>query len=332
MRNPFLNLSRREQREIIIEVSVRAGIPPFYVEKDFWVCYVLHILFSNEPLKSGLVFRGGTSLSKAWHLINRFSEDIDLSFNATLIPVNDTPAESGLSVKEQRLRFQELRSFTRQKIREFVIPALTHTDWHLSDKLEHERDPFTVELLYPGHSFDIPGSYHRPVVKIECSGRAEGWPVEEKSITSFIAEQFPVLAPEMETRVLAVHPARTFLEKLALLHEQNNRPNAFEIPLGQSRHLFDVWMLSRSPEIQQYFEIERLMERVIAHRRAYFAYGWINYDTLNLGNLQICPDESNRPGWEHDYERMRPMFAGFAPAFEVLMADLEALESSFKQR
>src|SRR6056297_1328166 len=80
----FLTRTRDERNEIITECGARLGTPTVIVEKDFWVCWMLGVLFQSSFADS-LVFKGGTSLSKVFGAINRFSEDIDLSVSTEFL-------------------------------------------------------------------------------------------------------------------------------------------------------------------------------------------------------------------------------------------------------
>ena len=177
----IIELSVDDRRDVFNEAGVQLGLPPFYVEKDYWVCWVLRLMFGHETMGPHLTFRGGTSLSKGWDLIKRFSEDIDVAMSRDWVDP-DLPdlGEQGISTAQRDRQLRRLRGACRKAIRDDLVPLLEAEAAELGDgasvvvvALENARDPFVIELHYPKGGMEIPGDYSRAVVKIELSGRAE---------------------------------------------------------------------------------------------------------------------------------------------------------------
>ncbi|NCP84546.1 MAG: nucleotidyl transferase AbiEii/AbiGii toxin family protein [Bacteroidetes bacterium] len=255
--NSFIQLSDDERRSVFIETGIQMGIPPFYVEKDFWVCWVLLNLFNSDKLSDKLVFRGGTSLSKAWNCIERFSEDIDLSLIPDKSFFSDNPIDSEISGMERERRFQRLRKASRSILHEQLIPLLNQTisnsgiEVKLNEQIDLDRDPFVIELIYPSLGFDIPGSYHHNAVKLEISSRAVSLPMEEKIIRPFISDVLLKSFINSIIRIPTVHPIRTFWGKAWILYEHHNRKGQHLPALNQSRHIYDLHQLWRNLELKK---------------------------------------------------------------------------------
>ena len=227
--NQILRLPADERGQVFAEAGAMLGLPAFYVEKDFWVCWALEVLFKNERIGEHLTFRGGTSLSKGWGLIDRFSEDIDLGISRQWVaPELPDIEEQSISKAKRHSLLKRLRSACREAVREEVFPLLDAE----ADKLgygaqarlveiDQARDPFIIEFEYPRVDLEMTGDYHRHLLKIEFSGRADSWPQADRPIGPYVADVFPMLGPWHALEIACVTPARTFWEKASLLHEKH---------------------------------------------------------------------------------------------------------------
>jgi hypothetical protein len=325
-------LSARDRRDLYTETGVRMGLPPFHVEKDFWVCWTLSTLFTDKEVGPHLTFRGGTSLSKCWGLIDRFSEDIDLSIARDWFPNAKSPAEAGITKSEREKRLKALRDECRTMIADVFCPMLERAASALPEtvKIEVEpldkaRDPFCIHLHYPSTGMNPPADYNRAAVKIELSGRAEGWPMELRAISPYAAQQFPNLDSDSTLTLSCVRPERTFWEKAALIHEQNVRPGDKALAPRQARHLYDLARLW--PAVRDAEGLHSLFDGVVAHRKGFFDYHWVDYDTLCRSSLQLIPPDARLPEWRADYDAMKTMFFSHSPDFGEILASLEGIQS-----
>ncbi|MBN9690750.1 MAG: nucleotidyl transferase AbiEii/AbiGii toxin family protein [Verrucomicrobia bacterium] len=331
--NGIARLPAKDRRQLFVEAGARRGLPPFHVEKDFWVCWVLGVLFGDADAGSHLTFRGGTSLSKAWGIIERFSEDIDISMSRPWLGNSKDPAENGLISAERERRLKALRDDCREAIRSRIHPLLENAAGTLQDvfhlevePLDKARDPFCLHFHYPTTQLAAPSDYNRPAVKVELSGRAEGWPMEPRTIRPYVAEEFPNVAGPCELMLSCVHPARTFWEKAALVHEHNSRPEAKPLSPAQARHLYDLNRLWTEAAVAQAGGFRELFTGVKAHRAAFFAYNWVDYSSLIPSTLCLRPRDERLAEWRNDYARMRPMFFSDPPSFDLLVSGLETIE------
>ncbi len=332
--NAVAQLSPSGRRDLFIETGARAGLPPFHVEKDFWVCWALAVLFNDGGVGPNLVFRGGTSLAKAWRLIDRFSEDVDLAMSRAWIGDLPDAGEPGLTGSERKRRQSVLRHGCRLRITEQLLPALQAAAAKLREPavivvepLEEARDPFCVHFQYPGTGLQPPADYNRAVVKIELSGRADGWPMERRTVRPYVMDQFPKVTGDLTLALTCVRPERTFWEKAALIHERNTRPDDRPLEARQARHLSDLVRLWQTG-LAETEGFAALFDGVKAHRRGFFEYSWVNYETLAPGALRLVPPEGRLAAWRADYRGMRSMFPGEPVSFEELVAELRIIEQS----
>jgi Nucleotidyl transferase AbiEii toxin, Type IV TA system len=204
--NCFLALPDSEKSAVFRAVGESMGIPAGYVEKDFWVCWMLDVLFSSPELSPHLVFRGGTSLSKAYQAIHRFSEDIDLSISRDWLGVTpETDPALAENASQSQARQKQLRQLTRDKLTRAVIPvieaALANAPFDSStativaegesEPFDKSRDPYCIYFTYPSLAGAMPAGYISARVKLEFSARAEGIPEETRSVQSFAAQHYP---------------------------------------------------------------------------------------------------------------------------------------------
>ena len=216
------------------------------MEKDFWVWLMLRELFALPKYGDHLTFKGGTSLSKAWGLIDRFSEDIDLTVERGILGFGgDQGPEGAKSRKEQQRRIERLKLACREMISAQIAPALNarlrellaaNESWSLTAD-DDDPDGQTLLFAYPRVAEAAP-SYLMPVVKLEFGARADPWPVEPRTVTSIVSEVFPALMETPACTVRALRPERTFWEKVMLLHEETFRPLSETRRPRMARHYY----------------------------------------------------------------------------------------------
>lgn len=334
----FREMPEDRRRLICEQTAARTGLFEASVEKDFWVCWILEKLFTLSEWGEAITFKGGTSLSKGWKLIERFSEDVDIVIDRAALGFggSDSP-EKAPSQKQTRKRLDALREAAQKAIAESISPALEQAiraelpdgDWQL---IEDEDDPDGQTLLfaYPTAFPDHP-EYLRQVVKIEMGARSDTDPSEQVEISPIIAETFPELMPGSAFPVRCVDPVRTFWEKAMLLHEETYRPpDRRKQKTGLARHYYDLYRLIQGGYGEKAAQDLSLFERIAAHRRVYFRYGWLDYATLSPGRLRIVPLEDQMAAWRQDYRNMQSeMFYGEVPAFEEIIETVREFQDSF---
>ena len=325
----FIAMPEERRRLVCTETGAKMNLFEIAVEKDFWVCWTLHKLFGLPEWGEHLTFKGGTSLSKCWNLIDRFSEDIDIVIDRRALGFGgDNALERAASRKQTKKHLKALKAACRQCISDRIYPALIDvisSDLREALQWTLEPDPDDLEgqtlLLFYPTAFPEQAAYLRRAVKIEMGARSDTNPAESIEIKPYISDAFPDLLLESGTNVRAVVPRRTFWEKAMLLHEKTFRPEANKRHrAGMARHYYDLYRLIQAGIGNQSAQDLDLFYRIVAHRQVFFRYTWLDYSTMNLGQLRLLPAEADRPAWQADYEGMRKeMFYGDVPTFEEIL-------------
>jgi hypothetical protein len=333
----FAKLSAANRKTYFDETAARRNSTGTAIEKDFWVCWCLKRLFELSDVPE-LRFKGGTSLSKVFGLISRFSEDIDISLDRTALGFSGDRdlANPALSGSQRRRLDEELRAAIENVVMEVILPklqegfgAILGTDgWTLaaSDEANEEMTlvfNYPVAVKYEG--------YLRPQIKIEF-GRGDQQPSQRHRIGPYAAEEFPgaFVTPDVEIAVLDCE--RTFWEKVTLLHAENHRPDLSRVKPRMSRHWSDVAVMS----VNDKFTDEKLgldlLRLVIEFKKTYFASSWAQYETAVPGTLSIVPNEALEKILRGDYKDMREMFWDTPISFDEVLGQLKTLEDRINGR
>ncbi len=333
----YLALAPDDQRMACQQAEAQLRLRAASIEKDFWVCWTLRELFNLPDWGPHLTFKGGTSLSKAWQLINRFSEDIDIVIDRDHLGFSgEHSPEQAPSRKKQRAAIDALRAAAQEQIRTSLHPSLQRiiaaklppgANWRLEPDPD-DTDQQTLLFYYP--TVFGAGDYVSPRVKIELGARSDIDPAEQPEIEPYLAQPFPDLLKPARFAVRAVAPRRTFWEKVMLLHEESYRPAGKKRAARLSRHYYDVYCLIKCGIAEQALADAGLFGRISAHRAVFFRYSWMDYGTLKPGSLRLMPLRDQFSEWQSDYERMREtMFFGEAPAFLEILMEIEKFERRF---
>lgn len=320
--------------EVFIETANRRGISPLVVEKDFWMCWTLGKLFENPEETPSFLFKGGTSLSKVFRAIQRFSEDIDVSINRHDLGFEDRrdPALAPTSNQQKKL-LAELEQAKIRHIHAKLVPQLKErfagaldeqSEWSL------EIDPANsdkVVFVYPAVSLEqdaTPDSYIRREVLLELGARSDHWPARVHEIQPYAAEEFPSEFRQPAVTVKTLDAERTFWEKITILHAMfhHSRPNSFRA----SRHYYDVHMMAHGPICTRALENLKLLEQVAAHKKLFFRSAQANYDLARPGTLRLQAHDTLAALLKRDYDRMTEMFFDDPPPFDAITETLMALE------
>lgn len=330
-----------EDREALFNQTATAkGISPEIVEKDFWVCWILHQVFQFKPFPR-LIFKGGTSLSKAFGIIQRFSEDIDLVINRHELGFNDEndPANQQRTKLRDRT-IEKLKSSCRNVIADEFLPKLEvrlrsligEQDWTL-DIDPDAPDGDTVEFKYPaGIPHSLAKGYIKRAVRLELGCRSDQVPSEEAGVTPYAAEVFPEQFKVREAKVNAISPERTFWEKATILHREYYRVEAGK-PVSERifRHYHDVQVISKHPRGHRALDDLALLEQVAVHKQHFFREGAPHYELAKKGTLRLAPSPRIEEALRRDFEKMREMYFGQEPDFDAVIKDIRLLEEVFNR-
>lgn len=330
-------MSQARRRDLCNEAGHLLGLSGGSVEKDFWVCWLLRRLFALPALGSHLTFKGGTSLSKGWKLIQRFSEDLDVVIDRHIWGFTGAAApETAPSQKQRAKRLDLLLVASQRYVRDVIAPELER-DLHASPLLPgtwrlvlDADDPDAQTLLFEYPAAAAAQDDIRPIVKIELGARSDTEPCAAPSITPYLAEALPGICGDCAFTVRAVAPERTFWEKLALLHEEAHRVGDAPPKARLARHYYDVWALIRAGVEERATAAPSLFARVAAHRVVFFRKSREAQASLQPGALRVLPTGARRSAWNRDYEAMREsMFYGETPSFAEILDVVGEFERVF---
>ncbi len=310
----------RQRSELFSETATQKATTPALVEKDFWVTWVLNRLFRNPDLARLLMFKGGTSLSKVYHLIERFSEDIDLVLDWRVLGGEDPMAERS---KTKQARFNVA---INEQAQEFIGGVLLRMVESALDGVCRCRigdDPFVIDINYPAA---FPDDYLRSEVRLEIGPLASWLPHEDRSISCYAAEIFPDLFGQRECAVKVIKAERTFWEKATILHHEAHRPKGNAQPPRYSRHYYDLAKMAQSPVREKALADPGLLASVVAFKQRFYPRGWARYDLAKPGTLVLLPEGHVLASARSDYHAMKNMIFGEMPDFEKILAVLRMLQ------
>ena len=301
----FIDLSKEDRLDILDRVSSELNIRQREViEKDWWVTAVLRAMF-GLPYADHLSFKGGTSLSKCWHLIDRFSEDIDVAIDREYLGFTGTLSKTQISDKLRRTACSFVRETMQHDLAEQLYQnGISKEKFKVNVDITpiSTTDPEVININYDSVlSFSIDGAdgnqYVLPKVKVEVSGRSMSEPVQEIALDSMIDQVYPK-APFAEPKfmVRAVLPERTFLEKVFLLHEEFAKPKDLIRVERMSRHMYDIGQMLKTPIAESAINNADLYRQVVEHRRTFIGLRGFDYDTLYPATLNIVPPAVSSPG------------------------------------
>lgn len=326
----FIDIPEESQRQAINNINMSTGLPPSSIEKDWWVTQVLKALHSLN-YSSHLAFKGGTSLSKCWSLIERFSEDIDICINREHLGFHGNLSKTQISDKLRRAACSFVREHMQHDVKTALVSQGINEEAFDVDVLitpVTTTDPEVITVTY--RSIYEHSPYIRNAVKIEISGRAMMEPTRLCPICSEIDKHFPSSPfSEPAFKVNAVIPERTFLEKVFLLHEEFCRS---EVRIERmSRHIYDLAMMMKTDIADRAIHDEKLYRDVLEHRRKFIGLKGFNYDELYPATICIVPKTDIIKLWEKDYEYMcEHMIYGDAPAFSSMIAQISQLNDNIR--
>ncbi len=341
--NSFIRQSADEKRTYFEEAAAKLGLPAPAVEKDFWVCWTLNELFSLPGWGEHLTFKGGTSLSKVWKLINRFSEDIDLIIGRDYLGfAGDADPEKSETQSQEKKRIKRLKKACRKRVQEELLPSLIAIaakaiPGYKADSLRFvdDDDNDTIEFHYP--SVFPKGSLGSmlPYVKMEMGPRGDTWPAGTYNIHPYLEEALKERAPfKSNISVKVLEAERTFLEKAMLLHEESFRPQGRTRKARMARHYYDIYCMIRAGVAEKAINDPDLFDRVRTHRQFYFNVSWVDYDTMNPGKLKLVPSEDDLATWRSDYAAMSTVFffGEEIPTFDTLMKAVLDFQTQLNKR
>ena len=332
----FAVLPPAEKAAYIEMTAAHSNMSPELVEKDFWVCWTLKQIFSLDEIGTHITFKGGTSLSKCFNAIQRFSEDIDIAIERTYLE-HERNIEPSLeeSNKENKRRIEELMSSARSAIEKKILPGLRQK---IESVLGHDG-PWSLDLdpedsLRQTLLFEFPtavaervNEYIKPVVRIELGARADHWPAQSAQVVPYVAGSLRNAWTVQPATVKVLSAERTFWEKVMILHRLYHSPDDKAVSKRMSRHYYDVYEMGRAGIFENAIERGDIMQSVVDFNRLFFRYAWLNYDEARRGSFRLVPHHAESiKSLTADYRQMEPMFFKEPPAFDLMIVALQSME------
>jgi len=322
-----VRFSDKDRDDLFLATAGKIGIRPEAVEKDFWVCFMLDHLFHSCSFKEAFVFKGGTSLSKSYHLIDRFSEDIDLILDWRRVISDESDPWEDRSKNKQDQYNKSLNAKAAAFYAGELVPVLNSElrsilglDGLVSIDVQ---DDMVINFSYPRLLED---DYIRPVIRLEIGPLAEWTPSHITTVSPFAAEAYPSLFVQPRTEVLTVDAERTFWEKITILHKIANIPEGKTLPKRYARHLYDVYCMGHSPVKWKAFEKKDLLSRDVLFKKKFYYSKGASYETATLNDICLIPGDRILSELRKDYKAMENMIYGEIPAFDEIIEYLTSLE------
>lgn len=334
----YLALNDSDQISLLRRGADRMRLGPKSIEKDVFVCLFLEQVMALSGIGEHLTFKGGTSLSKAHKITERFSEDVDLVVDrhALGLPDDGIPGPQH-SPRQQKERAKKIAKACRAWATDVLLPtlriALEHEmqgrAWSLDLNPDSDNHETVISFGYPKH-FNNSGGYLLDFVKVDLVAKADAWPSVPMPVRTYVNELFPEELGDGAFMVRTLEAERTLIEKALLLHEVLiQRPDGPRPRLA--RHYFDLYFLHRAGVTTKAIARVELYPAVVQQRSIYYRYPGVDYGALLLDGFNFIPQGAARDAWQHDYESMQSdMFYGERPPFEEVLNALQQLGTTFR--
>ena len=321
----WLALPEETRKNIFAQAAIQKKLSEQAVEKDWWVVYTISILFSMSCAKH-LLFKGGTSLSKGWNIIQRFSEDIDLVIDRNFLGFSGDLDTRGIKNLRKATKTYIVDAFTPELQKAFIDLGLETVKIKPKHFDSSGQDPMIIELFYP--KYFEPNYYLKPDLLIEIGSRSLFEPYTIKTFSSILSEIYPQSSYcDKSIAIPTANIERTFLEKIFLLHEEFQKPTEKIRVERMSRHLYDIEKLMHHKSTSAALQTPELFNALVKHRRKYTPLQEVNYDNHIPALIRFIPPKSLLPEWEADYKQMKEnMIYGESLSFQELITKLANLQ------
>ena len=326
MRN-IAKIKENDRKALFHNTAAKMGMTDAIIEKDFWVCYMLDYLFHRCAWKDNIAFKGGTSLSKAYGLIERFSEDIDLILDWRVLGYGINEPWEKRSNTKQDIFNKEANTRAEVFLRDSFLPSVvSDLTAELGKNIRcfiDDNDPQTVKIAYPNSFSDMSILQE---IRLEIGALAAWTPVKVADITPYAAQEYGRLFKHPSTDILTVLPERTFWEKVTILHREAFREEDRPFPTRYSRHYYDLYRMMQTEVKDNALADNDLLTKVVDFKDKFYRCPWARYDLAKRGSMRLMPPDYNLNKLRDDYEHMQNMLFGEKPSFEEIMDGIAKLE------
>ena len=325
----FAQMSKEDRDFVFSKTALEKGITKEIVEKDFWVCLMLDYLFTKSKFKNLLTFKGGTSLSKGFDIINRFSEDIDLILDWTSLGVGFLePWEQRSNTKQDEFNKNlnlKAEYFIKCELLEDIKQNLTKLLNTEINVVVDDKESQVINFHYP-KVYNLDDDYIKQYVRLEIGPLAAWSPSKIINITPYVCEKMPLVFELKSTKVLTVAPERTFWEKATILHREANRPENKNMPARYARHYYDLYKISKTNYFISAIKDKELLSMVVNFKMKFYRENWAKYEDCLNGKFKLVPPTFRYKEIEKDYKQMNDMFYAEIPTFEEVITQLTEIE------
>lgn len=330
--NQIINLKDEERRILFRNTAQKLKMHEAIVEKDFWVCFMLDYLFHQCKWKKHFIFKGGTSLSKCYHLIHRFSEDIDLILDWRMIGYEkDEPwlvRSNTQQEKFNKMAYKKSEVFLHNELLPILKSDITKLLKRNADFYIDNDDAQTICFSYPRIFSD---DSILQMIRLEIGIFAAWTPSNIKTIKPFVAECYPHVFKKSSTDIMTVSVERTFWEKVTILHHEANRPQHLMMPKRYSRHYYDLYCMAHSNMKENLLNDLDMLDKVVSFKMKFYPRKWAKYEDVKLGEIRLVPPAYRLELLKKDYLSMQEMIYGEYPSFEKLIEYIMKLEQEIHQ-
>ncbi len=333
--NNYFSLTKEQQQKVLQAAENKIGLPGQAIEKDIWVTTILQIVFTMSCAEH-LIFKGGTSISKVWNLIKRFSEDIDLAID---------PVVFGITGDITKKKIKKLRKASSVYVRDTFYPELQQAieDHGLADLCSVEVEPdgegdgtypeprkvwIKYDSVYPSEL-----DYLKPVVMLEISARSLMEPCTVTKVKSMVENNYPNIQTTLvDSDITTANAEKTFLEKAFLIHEMFSVEGHGRKADRKSRHLYDLSEMMKHGIDDKAIKNDDLWESIRRHREIYTSVSGMDYTPDIRKRIILIPREDIISAWEKDYTDMKDdMIFGDKPTFDELIDMMKTLQEKFRK-
>lgn len=326
--NKFYLKSKDDLRVLITNTARKKNISEAVIEKDYWVTYFLDYLFNENKWKEYFTFKGGTSLSKCFGIIQRFSEDIDLILDWRVLGYDKLEPWLIRSNTKQDKFNKEINEKTERFLKEDFLTELIKDFSQEDFEFEIDSlDPQTVLFSYP-KIFD--SNYLSQTIRLEIGSLAAWTPATNISIIPIIGDAYANIFKE-KTNIRTVSVERTFWEKATILHHEANRPESSKMPHRYARHYYDMYKIANSKYKDKAIKDKELLRKVTEFKMKFYPRKWAKYEDAMDSKLRLVPDKFRFLELENDYKAMSEMIYGEYPSFEEIIKILKDLETEINK-
>lgn len=326
--NKFYLKSKDDLRVLITNTARKENISEAVVEKDYWVTYFLDYLFNENKWKEYFTFKGGTSLSKCFGIIQRFSEDIDLILDWRVLGYDKLEPWLIRSNTKQDKFNKEINEKTERFLKEDFLTELIKDFSQEDFEFEIDSlDPQTILFSYP-KIFD--SNYLSQTIRLEIGSLAAWTPATNISIIPIIGDAYANIFKE-KTNIRTVSVERTFWEKATILHHEANRPESSKMPHRYARHYYDMYKIANSKYKDKAIKDKELLRKVTEFKMKFYPRKWAKYEDAMDSKLRLVPDKFRFLELENDYKAMSEMIYGEYPSFEEIIKILKELETEINK-